>query len=143
MKIRLQRDVLTERSTAGTLFVDGVKECYTLEDAMREGEGKPVSEWKIKAQTAIPTGEYKVIIAPSPKRGGRLMPLLLNVPGFVGIQIHSGNSSEDTEGCILLGEWRENADAIRGSKLAYDKFFEKLKAAIAAKEEVTIEVKNP
>lgn len=143
MNIKLQRESLTELSTAGTLYVNDAKECFTLEDKMRQVEGRPVQEWKVKAETAIPIGTYKVIIAPSPKRGGRLMPLLLNVPGFTGIQIHSGNTNEDTEGCILLGVWRENADTIRGSKLAFDKFFVKLLAAFNNDEEIYIEVLNP
>jgi hypothetical protein len=143
MKMLLQREALTEKSTAGRLFVAGAFECYTLEDTMREDPRRPVAEWKIKGRTAIPTGDYRVTLAPSPKRGGRVMPLLLAVPGFVGIQIHSGNTAEDTEGCILVGEWHENADTIRGSKLAFDKLFPKIQAAVGRMEEVRIEVKNP
>lgn len=143
MKMLLQREALSENSTAGRLFVEGAFECYTLEDTMREEPHKPVSEWKIKGRTAIPTGNYRVTLAPSAKRGGRIMPLLLAVPGFVGIQIHSGNTAEDTEGCILVGSWRDNADTIRGSRAAYDKLFPKIQAAVGRMEEVRIEVKNP
>lgn len=141
MELTLKRETLTGKSTIGRLYKNGKFECFTLEDRMRE-DGRPVSEWKVKSETAIPVGKYKITIAPSPKRGGRLMPLLLAVPGFVGIQIHSGNTSEDTEGCILLGTWKED-DAVRGSKLAYDNFFPWLQLAINRGELVTIEILNP
>ncbi len=57
------------------------------------------------------------------------MPHILNVPDFTGVRIHSGNTSADTDGCILLGSTWAGKDFIGNSKNAFDIFFEKLKAA--------------
>jgi hypothetical protein len=55
------------------------------------------------------------------------MPHILNVPNFTGVRIHAGNTSKDTDGCILLGYTYAGKDFIGNSKLAYDVFFNKLK----------------
>ena len=119
MKIEVKRLHKTKNSVIGELTVDGVWECYTLEDVERDV--------KIKNATAIPRGTYKVIINQS-NRFKRLLPLLLNVPGFEGVRIHSGNTNHDTEGCILVGRTRSN-DFIGQSRKAFDKLFEKMKKA--------------
>jgi len=119
MQITIKRLHKTDTSTIGELLIDGVFECFTLEDIER-----PV---KIKAETAIPKGTYKVIINQS-NRFKRLMPLLLNVPNFEGVRIHSGNTNHDTEGCILVGQTR-NKNYIGQSRKAYAKLFKKMQAA--------------
>jgi hypothetical protein len=119
MKIEVKRLYKTKNSVIGELTVDGIWECYTLEDVERDV--------KIKNETAIPKGTYKVIINQS-NRFKRLLPLLLNVPGFEGVRIHSGNTNHDTEGCILVGRTRSQ-DFIGQSRKAFDKLFEKMKKA--------------
>ena len=55
----------------------------------------------------------------------KVMPLLLNVPEFEGIRIHSGNTNHDTEGCILVGKTR-STDFIGGSRTAFTSLMAKL-----------------
>jgi hypothetical protein len=119
MKIEIKRLHRTENSTIGELTIDGKFECYTLEDKERDV--------KIKSETAIKKGTYKVIINRS-NRFKRLLPLLLNVPEFEGVRIHSGNSNHDTEGCILVGKTRSN-DFIGQSRKAFDALFAKMQKA--------------
>lgn len=126
MKINIKRLYITENSTIGELTIDGVFECYTLEDKEREV--------KIKSETAIPKGTYKVIINQS-NRFKKLLPLLLNVPNFEGVRIHSGNSNHDTEGCILVGRTRSK-DFIGQSRKAFDSIFIKMQKA----KEITITI---
>lgn len=119
MVITVKRLYKTENSTIGELLIDGVFECFTLEDKER-----PV---KIKGETAIPKGTYRVIINQS-NRFKRLLPLLIDVPNFEGVRIHSGNSNHDTEGCILVGQTR-NKNYIGQSRKAFDKLFKKMQTA--------------
>jgi len=116
--------------TMGELLVDGYHECWTLEDEVRAV--------KIPGKTAIPEGRYEVVIDMS-ARFGREMPHILNVPGFTGVRIHTGNTDADTEGCILVGETR-GANLIFGSKAAYKRFFPKLQAALAEGKKVFIKI---
>lgn len=102
MKISLERLQIDPDVTIGALSIDGDFECWVLEDPVREIVGQPVANWKVKGKTAIPYGTYAVQITQS-QRFGRLLPLLIAVPGFVGIRIHAGNTVADTEGCLLVG----------------------------------------
>jgi heme-degrading monooxygenase HmoA len=135
MELLLKRKWFTDKSTTGELYVDGEKECFTLEDVVREGE-------KVYGVTAIPYGRYQVTMTMSP-RFKKIMPLLNNVEGFDGVRIHKGNKAEDTEGCILVGTWRTR-DWINNSKKAYDDLFEKLEKADDKGEKIwiTIEKEN-
>lgn len=125
--------------TVGELSEDGVRACYTLEDAVRERIGVPVEVWKIKGLTAIPAGDYVIEITHS-QRFGRLMPQVMNVPGFTGVRIHSGNNSLDTDGCILVGNDWGGGDWIGNSRVAYNTLFAKLLAAHKRGEKITISI---
>lgn len=123
------------RRTRGSLFVDGVLECHTLEDEVRPS--------KIAQRTAIPAGTYKVILTISPKFG-KIMPRLVDVPGFDGILIHSGHDEHDTWGCILTGGGFDKAgDIIAGtSRPAFAALFAKLEAAKKRGESIDITITN-
>ncbi len=138
LKLELKRTRFLTRATIGELFVDGVFLCYTLEDVVREQPGVPVEEWKIPGETAIPVGDYRVAITWS-NRFARMLPQLMDVPGFTGIRIHPGNASNDTEGCILVGR------SVIGDTLAESRavFMPLLDAIANAKGEVRIEVSGP
>lgn len=127
MKIQIKRLHKTKNSTIGELTINGKFECYTLEDIEREV--------KIKSETAIPKGTYKVIINQS-NRFKRLMPLLLKVPNFEGVRVHAGNTNHDTEGCILVGRTR-GVDFIGQSRKAYDSLFKKMQEA---KEDISLTI---
>lgn len=140
MKLKLIRDTHNPKQTLGKLFIDGKFETYTCEDPEREVAGQPVSAWKIPGQTAIPRGTYRVQITLSPKYK-RLMPVLVNVPGFDGIRIHSGNTADDSEGCILLGDIRF-ATYIGASRIAVARVQDKIDSAIQFGEIVTITIES-
>lgn len=111
MTMVLVRDDCTTTRTLGTLtFPDGFV-CQTLEDPVRP-DGV-----KFAGDTAIPAGRYPVTITKS-TRFGYMLPLLSDVPMFSGIRIHPGNTTADTEGCILVATSRGTHDNIVSSKAA-------------------------
>ena len=132
---RIQRDADV---TIGRMLVNGVFECWTLEDAVREKPGRPVSEWKIARETAIPIGRYQVIVNQS-ARFKRMLPLLVNVPGYTGVRIHPGNTAANTDGCILLGDVRLQK-SIGQSRLAFDRVFSLINTALVSGEFVHVEI---
>ena len=81
--------------------------CDTLEPTWRDYKN---GAYKVKGRSAIPEGRYAVVISYSPKFK-QWLPILLGDAEFnrkwQGIRIHAGNTSEDTEGCILVGKNRE------------------------------------
>lgn len=130
MEILVTRAIRSDKSTIGNLLVDGVPLCYTLEDRDR-GLKQSDSLLTIKAKklfgiTAIPAGRYEVIMNMS-NRFKKYMPLLLNVPGFEGVRIHTGNYADNTEGCILVG-MEKGKDFIGRSRDAYDALIAKILA---------------
>jgi hypothetical protein len=109
--------------------VNGEYFADTLEDVVRP-DGV-----KVYGETAIPAGVYKVILNVS-NRFKCLMPLLLNVPNFDGIRIHSGNTAVDTHGCLLVGKNTEKGKITESKKA----FIALMAILNSAKDEITIEI---
>lgn len=139
MHLKLLRSTSADTSTEGKIYDDGAFECYSLEDTDRflEDEGTI----KINRQSAIPRGKYSLIISFSNRFQKDLIEVL-NVSRFTGIRIHSGNSSEDTEGCIIVGSTNKLDDDnwIGGSRIALKKLQRKVKEALDNGDEVTLEI---
>ncbi len=117
MKLTLKRIAKKPKYTIGRLYIDGVYYCDTIEDTDRNLDQamavEVIQSLKVPKQTAIPIGTYEVsmnIISPSYSKKkaynwtGGVMPRLMNVPGWKGVLIHPGNTADDSEGCILVGQ---------------------------------------
>jgi hypothetical protein len=108
MKLEVLRISSQSDSTNGILF-DTTKGrkflAYTLEDEYRET--------KEKGETRIPAGTYKIKLRKEGGFHGRYttkygsmhkgMLHVQDVPGFDYILIHTGNTDEHTDGCLLVG----------------------------------------
>lgn len=146
MRLRVQRRPSGISSTIGELcqvLDSGLlseRWCYTLEDVVRERPGIPVAQWKIHGSTAIPEGTYRLELTPS-ARFNALMPQLIDVPGFTGIRIHTGNTFAQTEGCLLVGLETDGREVTR-SRPAYSFLFDRLMECEQAREKVWIEVRS-
>lgn len=137
-----------KKSTISSLSVDGKPFCYVLQDAdrgLRQGMSmQEISAKKVKGATAIPEGKYQVIINQS-ARFKRLLPLVLDVPGFEGIRIHPGNTHLDTEGCLLPGERYQTAGGeftVLDSRSAFSRLFALIQERQQAGEKIWLKIIN-
>ena len=64
---------------------------------------------------------------------------LMNVPGFSGIRIHSGNTNKDTEGCILPGR-NTKVGQVTCSRATTMQLNEIIRAAIHGGQKIEIEI---
>ena len=100
--------------TPGDLIINREVFCHTLEDIVR-----PLGFDKVPGQTAIPASRYPLVLSLSnrfrnPDGTKKLMPEILDVGGFHGVRLHGGNTTEDTEGCILCAYKVVGQNSIQG-----------------------------
>ena len=125
MELKLKRITKNTPYTIGHLYINGVMFSDTLEDKdrglLQSMSLTEIANLKKYAETAIPKGKYQVVWTFS-DHFKKQMPLLLNVPGYAGVRIHSGNSAADTEGCILVGK-NDKVGWISNSRGYIDKLY--------------------
>ena len=149
MIIDLIRTQFGSDATNGILFIDGVFECFSLEDQYQDK--------KVYGETCIPEGEYNIgfrtVGGYHSKYSKRFADIhkgmlhVLDVPGFEYILLHCGNTDEDTAGCLLLGDTQENNNTnkngfIGKSTQAYKRVYPKIAKALEEGEEVKIEYRD-
>ena len=134
MKLILTRIARKAEYTIGRLEDEnGKRICDTLEPTWRDYKG---GELKIPKKSAIPEGSYRVVVTKS-QRFRKYLPLLVGVPGFEGVRIHAGNTSRDTEGCILVGQ------NLQVGKVLWSRItLEKLMKLIENEKEIYLTIKN-
>lgn len=91
-KLTLKRINSSSECVLGVLELDDKEVCKTLELPWRDNQ---------KGISCIPAGEYKLSPYPSSRFGE--VYIVNDVPNRTGILIHTGNTADDIEGCILVG----------------------------------------
>lgn len=133
--VRFKKDSTT---TISRIYLNGKFLCHGLEDAYRKT--------KVRGHTRIPAGTYVMGLHPSPKFMGvykkrwldhKELLHVLNVPNFEYILWHIGNTHEDTDGCLLLGNYRKG-NFIHNSRVTYIRVY-RLIYPLVKKGYVTVE----
>lgn len=142
------------------VYIDGVYSHDAIEDydrglnqSMTESQAAKI---KIKSQTAIPIGTYKVKMnIQSPKfnqkpfykqlclwplkNGGKLtgcVPRLDPVVGFSGILIHCGTNEYSSAGCVIVG-YNKKVGEVCESTTVFKQLYQRMLAAAVAGETIT------
>ena len=144
MELELIRNIFTENSSIGRLSVNGNFECFTLEDKDRgldqSMDVKVINQLKVYGKTAIPCGRYKVDLTVS-NRFKKLLPILIDVKGYEGVRIHTGNTEADSLGCVLVG-MAISKDTVTQSIVAMNRLMVKLQGAKDKKEDIYLTISN-
>jgi hypothetical protein len=146
VKLTVVRTQFGTDATNGLLFIDGIFECYTLEDQYQAV--------KVMHETCIPEGTYDIKLR---KTGGFHakyseryknahygMLHIQDVPNFTYILIHTGNTDEHTSGCLIVGETQQDLEVskdgfIGSSTVAYKKMYAKVAGQLLQGKDVSIE----
>ena len=151
MKILLKRIAKKATYTIGKIYIDGQYVCDCIEDKDRGLKQsmtlEQINKLKVFGQTAIPTGEYKVtlnVISPKYSKStwykqnvnGARVPRILNVKGFDGVLIHTGNTAADSQGCVIVGV-NDKVGIVSKSKETFKKLYQILQSS---KDDITLTI---
>jgi hypothetical protein len=143
MELVLQRGIASPHSTPGILTgITGL--------TFYAQEPPPQPDPVYGGPVCIPAGRYQILMYPSAAFKA-MVPLLQDVPGRTGVELHYGNFTRDpvtgqwlSEGCILCGDARLNAEEILETQDAcINHIWPVIAAVVARGEEVWITVRDP
>ena len=114
LKVTITRTESSPMVTLGNLKIDGGDHpiIYTLEEPWKKN---------LKSVSCIPVGEY--VCKPHSSAKFPNVWEITNVPNRSAILIHNGNTTNDVEGCVLVGLKHGkigNLDAVLDSRKALD-----------------------
>ena len=147
MKLTVVRHQFGTDATNGLLFIDGIFECYTVEDQYQAV--------KVMHETCVPEGTYDIKFrkvggfnerySKRYKNAHYGMLHLQDVPNFTYILIHAGNTSDDSSGCILTTTTQTDLDSAKAgfggqSQLAYKRMYDKVAKVLLQGKKVEIEI---
>ena len=149
LNLIVKRGASANGGTEGVMLINGEKFCYTIEDENRFLEQylpdvDMLLKHKIAGRTCIPAGRYEIKMTWSP-RFNKMMPEIMDVPGYTGVRLHPANRAEELEGCIAPGFGNDvtGDDFIEQSKAAYTALMdEHIRPALNRKEQVFITIEN-
>lgn len=138
MELKVKRLYKKSEYTIGKMYIDGQYFCDTVEDTDRglsqNMKNSTIEAKKMYGKTAIPTGRYRVVLSYSNKFK-KTLPLLKDVLGFGDIRIHSGNTADDSLGCIIVGE-----NKIKGGVINSRVTMERLMTRLRGQKEIYITI---
>ena len=134
VNLLLIRDVFSEKSIVGELFINGERICDTLELPWRDNQ---------RSISCIPAGQYKVRFRYPRESATRdyLHLLIKDVPNRDYILFHRGNSAKDSRGCVLVG-FANQQDFVGNSTLAMDLLTKELINCGHATKNINLIIKN-
>lgn len=142
MRVTLRRIAFKDKYTIGKVYINNKYFSDAIEDKDRGlydyMDEEYILEKKIKHETAIPYGMYKLMWTYSPKYK-RMMSEIIDVKGFSGIRIHSGNTEDDTSGCVILG-FNKKVGKVLDSRKTCKKFDAIIEECYKKQEPMTFEI---